>query len=266
MKYDHGEMPILLLGETRRAALEKRIGTIVQGWSAEWATPRELTVQADTAANLLRAWNDAHSLRWKITTGASSVVAYVLCRTGFPAELLGMNIVGIDAHPSMLDAEIATSLQSQLAESLCKHIAGQINHREGTGCVEDAATVRDYLQDARLRRWQGISVHAGMGRPLAVLLLDPNIVAKLLPAAAVERAAEKLEKRGSAVRGNAVTVEAVLGDADVMFAELANLAVDDVIVLNQALSAPAHVVSNGVHVANAHLGQVGTNRAVSLVG
>jgi flagellar motor switch/type III secretory pathway protein FliN len=110
-------------------------------------------------------------------------------------------------------------------------------------------------------------IHLGERRSTVSVLLTPAFAESLLPTRAGAPAGESLERRRAALGSESVEVDAVLGTADVPVAELAALAVGDVIVLNQGLADGAELaVRGGKKISGAAVGRVDGKRAIQIKG
>jgi len=133
--------------------------------------------------------------------------------------------------------------------------------------------------DAPGARSQGLRAEPGTSRhpvvlmtlgemrsPL-VLVISPEFAASLLPLRRDGSGSERLERRSAAICDQTVSLDAVLGQVEVCIAELASLAVGDVIVMKEALSDSVDLtIVGGARVGRAVVGQFGGRRAVQIKG
>jgi flagellar motor switch protein FliM len=116
------------------------------------------------------------------------------------------------------------------------------------------------------RAW-ALQVRAlGAGRALT-LLLSARRMELLAPVRAVPQSAA-LTSRRQAVGGKGVSLRAVVGEMEMSVSELAGIAIDDVLVLDQRLSEPVALLAGESHtaVAAGNLGRAGSRRAVKITG
>jgi len=105
----------------------------------------------------------------------------------------------------------------------------------------------------------------GSSRAKTTLLLTSRLIESLVPPRSAERASSAVTRRRPAIAEERVSVEAVLGDAEVSLRDLAQLAIDDVIVLDRPLRAAGRLtMPDGTSVASIAIGRCGDRRAVSI--
>jgi flagellar motor switch protein FliM len=81
-------------------------------------------------------------------------------------------------------------------------------------------------------------------------------------------ASQKLAALRDAIGENTLTLRAEVGETQLSLTELSDLALDDVLVLDQHLAEPVTLVSptSGAAVAAGNLGRAGARRAVKVAG
>jgi hypothetical protein len=184
-----------------------------------------------------------------------STLLWSVHETGLSA-LEGAGVSGANSIAEKLEQEVAATLFTELCA---------IERREAIVVTRVAG---DSLADwSRGSRAWALQVRAqGAGRAFT-LLLSARRVEMLTPARAVTRPAP-LASRRDVVGGNGVSLRAVVGEMEMSVSELAGIAVDDVLVLDQHLSEPVALFAahSRATVAAGNLGRSGARRAIKITG
>jgi hypothetical protein len=257
--------PFLILGQRRRACLERVLSERIEVWRRGWSTGREpiQSVVIDSVdPTVQRAQHDA-----SVAICAASAVHGTLMQLCAGPEalsgLLGMTVPGAERRSAAGAQSVVVELELTLARSLCEELL----HSAG---VADA--VLDSKRIAATRETGGRNgclsvVVSAAGRPRLALWLTPRCVELLAPPQPPANVqSPRMERRKSAIGDERVRMEAILGDVEIDFRDLVQLAAGDVIVLEQSLSGTAQLATlAGVRLAQVQLGSVGGLRAVSVI-
>jgi flagellar motor switch/type III secretory pathway protein FliN len=167
---------------------------------------------------------------------------------------------------------VATAGTDSLAEKLEQEVARTLL---AEFCVADkraplsvermpTAQLADWSRAARA--WTLQVRAAGNGRTFT-LLVSAARVESLAPARALSKPGT-LDSRHEAIGDNTVALRALVGEASMSVNELTDLALDDVLVLDQRLTEPVTLVSplSGATVAAGNLGRSGARRAIKIAG
>jgi hypothetical protein len=265
-------VPILVLGDARRAALVARLTECVSVWLREWnafnTTTFSLAVMPAHTESIHQHVADVAQLAvgcCAIGKGKSAAQLYV---ASSKAGLSGA--LGLPSHVQLTASHgrgLADNVVEQLVCSLTQTLLSQVPAK-GEVATSTSCAVDEMQRLAQRDHWWLISINLpnlSSGSKNLLLAISPELVQQLSPAAAA-KFATAVDKRRSAIGEESVRVEAILGEADISVGELASLAVNDVIVLRSAMSQPAHLATrSGRQVANAALGRVGNKRAVVII-
>jgi hypothetical protein len=249
--------PLLLLGTKRRAALRDALASCIESWRARWATacdPLEISVPCESE----------HA-------GPRSSFTIGLTFASREHGELGLLHADADILPSLLGvlapAEtvgaahgVAREFLIEMMRSLCTELAKRAQ-------VKDVLieTARGSQPTKPRASHLPVALRVGHGKARVVMWLSARAVELLAPPAIAKRATLPVTRRREAVAPERVKLEAMLGDADVSLRDLVQLAVGDVIVLDQPLSRGGHLgLPYGRVVAQVVLGRSGGQRAVSI--
>jgi len=258
-------LPYLVLGDSRRALLAHKLRGVMMEWGGHWVGELQPAVVVEQVPPKAKSGSDAPSHDCFVVHVGSQQRArlHMLC----PATLLPALLGGRHSLPDILSAgarpPIAAALQSELLESLGNCLARAAG--EADLPVHIGHWSPHCLGEPLRKRWIAVTISFDGIRPVLSLLLDSQLAARFAPGTPGVDRRDGLAKRRAAIRAAPARVEVVLGDAEVDFAQLTDMAVGDVVVLNQALTAPAQLYStNGTRIGAVQLGQVGTQLAVSM--
>jgi hypothetical protein len=250
--------PLLLIGARQRAALREALVACVQAWRKEWTTA------ADSARVLLAeevehgGARSGHAVCVSLVSATHGKLAWVQAEhDALPGWL------GIAAHSeagSSGSHAVAREFQVEMVHALCAALARRARIDDTTiECMPGTE------RPDRRGRSLAVTIQLSSSRAKTTLLLTPRFVEALVPPRRGERSAAALGRRRPAIGEERVSVEAVLGEAEVSLRDLAQLAVDDVIVLDRPLRAGGSLtMPDGTSVASIALGRCGERRAISI--
>jgi len=250
--------PLLLIGARRRAALREAFVACVQAWRNEWATatdPMRVLFAEEVEHGGAR---NGHAVYVSMKSGTHGKLAWIQAEHDAVPGWLG---IAAHAEPNSLASHaVAREFQLEMVRSLCTTLARQAHIDDSTSeCT--SATERPAWRGRSL----AVTIQMGPARAKTTLLLSPRLVELLAPPRSGERSSPAPSRRRPAIAEERVLVEAVLGDAEVSLRDLAQLAVDDVIVLDRPLRAGGWLtMPDGTSVASIALGRCGERRAISV--
>ena len=249
--------PLLLLGATRRAALRDALVSCIESWRARWSTgcdPVELSVQYEGEHTGLRA---SSTIALTFASREHGDLGVLHADADFLPSLLG---VAAAVEGAGAAHGIARDFLIETMRSLCTELAKRAQIVDVV--IEPArVSLAAKLRADRL----AVDFRAGHGKARVVLWLSAYAVELLAPRATPKRASPPLVRRRQAIAPEKVKLEAVLGSANVSLRELVQLAVGDVIVLDQPLTRGGHLgLPYGRIAAQVVLGRSGARRAVSI--
>jgi flagellar motor switch/type III secretory pathway protein FliN len=257
-----GAVPILVLGETRRRTLADAVRARVERWRAQWAPGAEHSVRVTVPESHESAARLPETVGFRVSGDRPSLVMLV------PARCIPQ-VVGVlgDAGASAPGVSEPHSLVEQLELRALTALAREFRT---SGIPEPqverlALATADLQQEYAPLRYVAAHVTLGEAKSPILVLLAPETVSALLPAQVNRASAERLDRRTSAIAQEVVGIEAVLGEGEVGLADLARLAVGDVIVLEQKLGDAASLtIRGGAPIVAAALGRVDSMRAVQI--
>lgn len=260
-------LPLLVLGEARRRALVARLSASVRPWLKDWNASPEANITIAVARVTDGAAVPAIAAATRVAVASVQGVPQLFALTSDDglAQVLGLPRLTtfVDSSGGTLALDVAHELVRSLAKVVAED-AGLKNNQVEVSNI----TLPTQNEAMRQRHWWAAMVDCGMHRAGAfqgvLLVISPQFIEMLVPATAHPRTAE-LERRAAAILDDAVRLQVVLGEAQLTVGELASLGVNDVIVLKEDLSHAASLLTReGKRVANASLGRVGNQRAVSM--
>lgn len=256
-------VPLVVLGETRRAAVGQALTGCLTSWRSGWSAADDpITVQIHESGHLhqgndrpLSAASDGVLAR----SERHGAVLKVDASVEFPARLIGVGAVGTGGAVA---GQVARELYGEMLQSLCRAVVT----RAGVNDASIERSAGDWNSVERsLTRWLTVGVTFGASRAVLHLALNPILIDFLAPIDPVAQSSGYLSTRRSAIAEETVRVEAVLGDAEITLRELVHLTEGDVIVLDQPLGQAGHLFTDeGRRVASIVLGRSDSQRAVSL--
>jgi hypothetical protein len=259
-------LPYLVLGDSRRALLAQKLRGVTVEWGRRWIGELQPTVVIEPAVPKAKAASDAagHDCLVIDVGNRQRPRMHMLCPATLLPALLGNRHTLPEISAGCARAPIAAALQSELLESLGNCLARAAGEAD---LPVHVSRWSPHCLDGPLRkRWIAVTVSFDGIRAVLSLLLDSQLAARFAPGTANVDRRDGLAKRRAAIRAAAARIEVVLGDAEVEFSQLTDLAIGDVVVLNQTLTSPAQLHStNGTKIGAVQLGQVGTKLAVSMM-
>jgi flagellar motor switch/type III secretory pathway protein FliN len=260
--------PWLLFGERHRRLITEHVRARAERWQRDWLAGRggaiSVDVHADPDTTKVSRVHESCCFEALDSSGERSVLIKAPARSlphlaglhGPPPELAERC-----ADRDSLAGQLETEALRRLAESL---LAGtrleMAEFHRVPGSEADAA-------GARAGRHPVALMTLGDMRSPLVLMISPEFATSLLPLRRDISGSERLERRSAAICEQTVSLDAVLGQVEVCIAELASLAVGDVIVMNEALCDSVDLtISGGARVGRAVVGQSGGRRAVQIKG
>jgi ribosomal protein L12E/L44/L45/RPP1/RPP2 len=157
---------------------------------------------------------------------------------------------------------IADELEEEVARTLISDLCG-VDPREAIVVTRvPGDSLADWSRDCRA--WTLQLRATGSGRTFT-LLMSARRFEMLTPARAVLPSAALVTRR-EAVGGNSLSLSAVVGEVEMSVSELADVSIDDVLVLDQHLADPIALLASHSHipVAAGNLGRAGARRAIKI--
>jgi flagellar motor switch protein FliM len=194
-----------------------------------------------------------------VASAQHGTLAYVSADEEVLPSFLGVHAQGDSS--AIHSHRLTNGALLEVLRSLCAELARRV--RIDDSSVEQShATVSQHPRCRLL----AVGLHVGAAKPRITLMLTSRMVELLAPAQAARgRDSSPITRRRRAVADESVRVEAMLGEAEVSLRELMQLAVGDVIVLDQPLTAAGRLaLPDGRTLAPAVLGRSGDRRAVSV--
>lgn len=259
--------PLLVLGDRRREALLARTADAARRWRQSWlpqstdtfecsCEPPAATMPASMAASVASVATSC----WALEVSGERIAVLSLPHSTFHGCVQQSGAATSDIASQPAADSLVEKLEREVAQTLLIEISG-LERRDVVNVARvTAEAVADFRRAARA--WS-FNVRAAAGRGFTVWLAAAR-VERLSPARAPSSVS--LESRRDAIGRDAVGLRAVVGHASMSVSELAELALDDVLVLEQHLSEPVTLVSpvTGIPVAAGHLGRSGARRAVKV--
>ncbi|HEU4652729.1 MAG TPA: FliM/FliN family flagellar motor C-terminal domain-containing protein [Steroidobacteraceae bacterium] len=240
--------PILLLGDSRRDELLRNLQATANAWGKVWSA-QEFDISAESTESARQrcpGWvaEDRGSTLLQVESSAEFVASLIGRQAAFSSGTLARSVI--------------EELEQKVFQSLCDHVLRAAK-------LESVVIHRAELARSYRRQTHWIRIATRGTRANLLVGLDGRVVERLVSRQVIEAKADKLVARRSSISEARMSLEAVLGTAEVSVAELAELNEGDVIVLSNRLSEPVDLVNEaGQFVARARLGSSGTNRAVSV--
>jgi flagellar motor switch/type III secretory pathway protein FliN len=257
--------PLLYLGEKRRQVLCARGNDALRRWRQSWMPDAtdgfDVTAEPPSPKGFSAPIAGAMTSCWGLELGAQRLAVLLLPHATFAWAVQGSVPAAFDATTSPGRDSLAERLEQAVAGSLLGELC-QLDRQAVTASRIAPDAIQDWSFD--VRAWI-LHAKASGGRGLSVLLAAARVEV-LVPARAPVTGA--LDSRHDAVAENTVALRGVVGQTFMSVSELADLAIDDVLVLDQALTEPVTLVSppTGSAVAAGNLGRVGARRAIKVAG
>ena len=261
--------PLLFLGDARRSAITVRMASAARRWRQQWIPgaddrfdascedPQAEGFAVPVAAVATSCWAlEVAGERTAVLLLPHTMFAWCVLEAGAQAPDLG-GAFAADSIAEKLEQEVARTL---LAET-CVHDAREVAR------VERLATAELPEWSRATRAWT-LNLKASSCARGCTLLVAASRLELLAPSRALPRAGDALGARRDAIGENVVALRAVVGATSMSVTELAELALDDVLVLDQHLSEPVTLVApgTGAAVVAGSLGRAGARRAIKVAG
>jgi hypothetical protein len=257
--------PLLFLGDKRRDAVTERAGECLRRWRQKWSREAgesfEVNVEPPKAGGFAGHVAGAATHCWALDLGAQRLAVLLLPHSTFTWAVLEGNAMVVDSLGGG-ESPLTAMLEQEAALALLMEIC-LLDRRDAVTVSRLAAdTLGDWSRDARAWTFHARAKESGRG---CTVLLAASRVEMLAPARAPVPG-RALDSRRDAIGANTVAVRAVVGEASMPVSELAALALDDVLVLEQPLSEPVVLIApdSGFVFATGNLGRAGARRAIKL--
>lgn len=258
--------PLLFLGDRRRAALTTRVASAARRWRQHWvpganeefeaecAAPQPAGFAAPVAAAATSCWAlEVAGERVAVLMLPHGTFAWCVLESGTPALDLGGS-PNADSLALSLEQEVARTLLAEACLRDAREVAS-VTPIAGSELADWSRTARAWTLSLRV---------PGCARGCVLLVAAARL--ELLVPARAPAGGERPGVRRDAIGENVVALRAVVGETAMSVTELAGLALDDVLVLDQRLTEPVALVSprNGMAVAAGNLGRSGARRAIKV--
>jgi len=260
--------PLLFLGDRRRDALTARTSTAARRWRQHWVPGADDTFQ--TECDPPRAGQQATPVAavstsfWALDVAGERIAMLLLPNATFAWCVTETGATS----PDLAGTITADSLAEELERDVARTLFAETCLRDAREVASVTRVAPDELADwSRAARAWTLSLHAAGCTRGCTLRIAAARIEQLAPARAPARG-DALGARRDAVGENVVSLRAVVGEASMSMTELAGLALDDVLVLEQRLTEPVALVApgNGAAVAACNLGRSGARRAIKVAG
>lgn len=260
--------PLLFLGDTRRSAIAARVAAAARRWRQHWVPGAgetfESTCDAPQAGGFAAPVAAVATSCWALDVAGERVAVLLLPHGTFAWCVLEAGAASLDLGGAFAMDSLAETLEHEVARSLLTETCLR-DAREAANVTRlPASELPDWSRAARA--WTLALKTAGCGRGCTLLVAAARLEV-LAPARALPRGAT-LGTRRDSVGENVVTLRAVVGEASMSVTELAELALDDVLVLDQHLAEPVTMIApdSGAAVVAGNLGRAGARRAIKVAG
>jgi flagellar motor switch/type III secretory pathway protein FliN len=258
--------PLLFLGERRRTALESRTATALGRWRQAWAPGAgdsfETSSESPGAGGFKELVASVATSGWELCVGGERVAVLLLPHSTFAWCVHNGGGQPLDGAMPVAADSIGEQLESEVARSLLTE-ACTVDKREVANVARVASS--DLAEWSRTARAWKLQARAAAGRSLTLLVAASRIEV-LLPARAPGM--QPLQSAREAIGENTLSLRAVVGETRIPVGELAELAIDDVLVLDQVLTDPVTVIcgKSQTSVVAGNLGRAGARRAIKITG
>ena len=258
--------PLLFLGERRRKTLQERAAGAFRRWRQVWAPESqevfEASCESPAAGGFVERVASVATSAWELQIAGERVAVLLLPHATFAWCVHAGGGPPLDGASAVAPESIGDELENAVARSLLAE-ACAVDKREVANVSRVASDdLADWSRAARAWKLQG---RASSGRAVT-LLVAATRMETLLPARAP--VTQPLESARRAIGENTVALRAMVGETRIPVGELAELAIDDVLVLDHALTAPLTVVCGKslAAVVAGNLGRAGARRAIKITG
>lgn len=250
-----------------RRDLTRRLRECIEGWRREWADERSpefrLELREARAYDAAGDWRSA--MRFHFGVEGTSLTFIVPSR--MTPWIAGMRADyprdGFENHRPQNQPTIAATIEMEGITVLASRIFESAGMQRAS--PERSVAIAPMHEFGAARRLH-VSVWLKQCADPFVLSISTALACALLPKRPPAMAGpERMERRSAAVGPQDVALEVVLGSAEITVADLAKLAVGDVIVMSAALSEPAELkIHAGERIAAVSVGNCCGRRAVQI--
>jgi flagellar motor switch/type III secretory pathway protein FliN len=261
--------PLLYLGDRRRSAVITRIATASRRWRQMWS-PRaddtfEVVCDEPAAGGFSEPVASVATTCWALDVGGDRTAVLLLPHSTFAWVVHeGAGAQPPDSAGMPAQGSIAGTLEHEVARTLLTELCAPDARESSSVARLPADSLPEWSRAARAWSLHVKALLAGRGFCLLVSAASLEVLA---PARTIP-AERSLAARRDAIGENTVALRAVVGETLLSINELAELALDDVLVLDQHLSEPVSLVGapSGTPVGAGNLGRAGTRRAIKVAG
>jgi hypothetical protein len=261
------DQPLLFLGDKRRDALVARMAERLRSWRRSWAdgssTAFEVVVDAPKVGGFAAPVAAAMTHCWALDLNEQRLAVLLLPHSTYAWAVQEGDAMAIDSASLGGDGALAELLEQEIAQSLLMEFC-QLERREEVSVRRvPADAIAGWSREARAWIFHAHAIANGRGFDL---LLPSARVEMLAPTRA--RSSGALHSRREAVGSNTIAVRALVGEVSMRISDLADLAIDDVLVLDQALAEQVKLIASrsGEVIAAGNPGRAGPRRAIKLAG
>jgi flagellar motor switch/type III secretory pathway protein FliN len=261
--------PLLFLGDKRRRAVTARIEAGCRRWRRQWAPGSdeafEVACDSPAAGGFAEPVASAATTGWALETGDERAAVLLLPHSTFAwmvhegAQPMNLAVPVTDSPAD----SIVEKLEQEVARTLLSELCVPVSNEPVRVARMPADAITDWSRTARA--WT-LQAKTATGRGFTVLVSSARL--EMLAPARGMPASQKLAALRDAIGENTLTLRAEVGETQLSLTELSDLALDDVLVLDQHLAEPVTLVSptSGAAVAAGNLGRAGARRAVKVAG
>jgi hypothetical protein len=258
--------PLLFLGQKRKQLLLARMADSARRWRTSWIAQSTDTFEAQceppAAGGHTELVASVSTSCWALEISEERQAVLLLPHSTWLWAVQEAGVTSLD-NPGTPDADsMAGKLEQEVATSLFTELCA-VDRREALVVTRVASdTLAEWSRGCRA--WTLQLRAPGAGRAFT-LLVSAQRFEMLAPARAVLPPAQ-LASRRDAVGGNSLSLRAVVGELSMSVSELADVAIDDVLVLDQHLTDPVAVLAaqSRIPVAAGNLGRAGARRAIKI--
>jgi hypothetical protein len=258
--------PLLFLGDRRREAVLKKVSAAARRWRQAWAAQAgeefEAGCEPPSAAGFTLPVASVATSAWQLELGGEQIAVLLLPHATFAWVLHEGGAAPPESAAAVAEGSLGEKLEQEVARSFLLEACG-VDAREVAAVRRVVpGDLSEWSRAARAWKWQ---LRSAAGRSLTLLMSSARLE-MLAPARAVA-GIHPLAARREAVGQNTVTLRALLGETRLPVRELAELALDDVLVLDQPLGEPVSMVcaEGSTAVVAGSLGRAGARRAIKII-
>jgi flagellar motor switch/type III secretory pathway protein FliN len=260
--------PLLVLGDRRRSALLARASECARRWRQHWVARAEDTFESACEPPAVGGYTgpvaSIATSCWSLTVADERVAVLLLPHATFGWAVQEQGGLAAENVATGGSESLTEHLECEVARTLLVEFCG-LDERTSPSIERlPAASLADWSRAARA--WT-LNVRVPVNGRTFTVLMSAARIESLAPARGVPRT-HTLDSRLEAIGDNTVALRAVVGEASMSVNELTELALDDVLVLDQRLSELVTLVSpvSGTAVTMGNLGRNGARRAIKIVG